>query len=467
MTHLTLQELLDATAGEAVVRGSRTICAGLTTDSRAITPGCIFLALCGERFDGNRFAAEASQKGAAAVVVSRPEGDFAPECSVVRVADTLAALQALASRWRQRLEPLHVIGLTGSSGKTSTKDMCLAVLSRHFRTLATKGNLNNHIGVPLSILSTPQGTQAAIWEMGMNHAGELAPLCAMTRPHIGIITTIGSAHMEYLGSREAIAQEKCTVARALPPEGFMIYPAQDDFAATIAASTAATPLPVGGADSAVRALNPRPSLLGTDYTLSIAGVGEVEIHLPIPGAHMVSNSLLAAAAGWKLGCTLEEIAAGLSTATLTHGRLACHRVDHCTVVDDTYNANPESMQAALQTVASLRGKGRSIAVLGRMGELGPGGIQAHAEMGQCAAALGYAAVLVVGAPDAETRALLQAAAAGVPITLAAATPEEAARQLRAMLQNGDVLLFKGSRSAGMERVIHTLFPTLNPTAVTS
>lgn len=461
MTHLTLRELLEATAGEAVVCGSRAICAGLTTDSRAITPGCIFLALCGERFDGNRFAAEASQKGAAAVVVSRlEEGEFAPECSIVLVPDTLLALQALASWWRQRLEPLHVIGLTGSSGKTSTKDMCLAVLSRHFRTLATKGNLNNHIGVPLSILSTPQGTQAAIWEMGMNHAGELAPLCGMTRPHIGIITTIGSAHMEYLGSREAIAREKCTVARALPPEGFMIYPAQDDFAATIAASTAATPLPVGAEGCAVQALRPRPSLLGTEYTLSIAGLGEVDIHLPIPGAHMVSNSLLAAAAGWKLGCTLEEIAAGLSAASLTHGRLACRQAEAYTVVDDTYNANPESMKAALQTVATLRGKGRSIAVLGRMGELGPGGIQAHAEMGSCAAALGYAAVLVVGSPCAETEALRQAAAAGVPHTYSTPTPEEAARLLRSIMQEGDVLLFKGSRSAGMERVIHTLFPTL-------
>ena len=463
MTHLSTSDLITATAGKAVVAGERAITAGLTTDSRAITPGCVFLALCGERFDGNTFAAEASQKGAAAVVVSRVEGDFAPGCTVVQVEDTLAALQRLATWWRGQLEPLHVVGLTGSSGKTSTKDMCLSVLSQKYKALATKGNLNNHIGVPLSILSTPQGTQAAIWEMGMNHAGEIAPLCAMTRPQIGIITTIGSAHLEYLGTRQAIAEEKCTVARALPAEGYMIYPALDDFADFISTQTAATPIPTGGCNSPVRALNPRSTSTGTTYTLHIDELGEVEVSLPVPGAHMVSNSLLAAAAGWKLGCSLQQIAAGLSASSLTHGRLACKEIDGFTVVDDTYNANPESMKAALETVAALRGPKRHIAVLGKMGELGEGGIAAHADMGWCAASLGYAAVVVVGAECAETLALCQAAAESVPALLVN-TPAEAAAALRSLMEPGDALLFKGSRSAGMERCIYELFPSLNPKA---
>lgn len=461
MTYLSTSDLIAATAGKAVVAGDRAITAGLTTDSRAITPGCVFLALCGERFDGNNFAAEATQKGAAAVVVSRLVGDYAPGSTVVQVEDTLAALQSLASWWRGQLEPLHVVGLTGSSGKTSTKDMCLSVLSQKFTALATRGNLNNHIGVPLSILSTPQGTQAAIWEMGMNHAGEIAPLCAMTRPQIGIITTIGSAHLEYLGTRQAIADEKCTVARALPASGYMIYPAQDDFADYIATQTAATPLPVGGCTSPVRALNPRSTATGTTYTLHIDGEGEVEVALPVPGAHMVSNSLLAAAAGWKLGCSLSEIAAGLSASTLTHGRLACREVDGYTVVDDTYNANPESMKAALETVAALRGPKRHIAVLGKMGELGEGGIAAHADMGWCAASLGYAAVVVVGPECPETLALCQAASESIPALLVN-TPAEAAAALRSLMEPGDALLFKGSRSAGMERSMYELFPSLTP-----
>ncbi len=458
METLSLTDLTQATGGTLVVPGTAAISAGVVTDSRAIVPGCLFVALCGERFDGNRFAAEASQKGAAAVVVSRVEGEFAPACSVVLVEDTLAALQALASWWRGQLAPLHVVGLTGSSGKTSTKDMLLSVLSLHHRTVATRGNLNNHIGVPLSILSTPEGTQAAVWEMGMNHAGELAPLCAMAQPQLGIITTIGSAHMEYLGSREAIAQEKCTLARCLPAEGFMIYPAADDFASMIAAQTAATAIPVGLPGSPVLALNPQPTAQGTDYTLRIEGLGEVGVSLPVPGAHMVSNSLLAAAAGWKLGCTLEEIAAGLSASTLTKGRLACRELGACTVVDDTYNANPESMKAALQTVAALPGAGRRIAVLGRMGELGQGGIAAHAEVGRLAGALGFHAVVVMGAECAETLALCTAAADAVPVAITTPDPAGAAAALRMHMQPGDILLFKGSRSAGMERVIAELFP---------
>ncbi len=458
MQALSLSDLLLATGGTPVVHGTAVVTAGVVTDSRAIVPGCLFIALCGERFDGNRFAAEASQKGAAAVIVSRVEGEFAPACSVVLVSDTLTALQALATWWRGQLAPLHVVGLTGSSGKTSTKDMLLSVLSCHHRTVATRGNLNNHIGVPLSILSTPQGTEAAVWEMGMNHAGELAPLCAMAQPQLGIITTIGSAHMEYLGSREAIAQEKCTLARCLPAEGYMIYPAADDFAPMIAAQTPATAIPVGLPGSPVRALNPRPSAQGTDYTLSIDGLGEVEVALPVPGAHMVSNSLLAAAAGWKLGCTLEEIATGLSASTLTRGRLACRDIAGFTVVDDTYNANPESMKAALHTVAALPGKGRRIAVLGKMGELGQGGIAAHAEVGQLAAELGFYAVVVMGAECAETLALCTAAAEGLPVAVSTPDPAGAAAALRAHMQLGDVLLFKGSRSAGMERVIAELFP---------
>ena len=459
MTSITIDELLEATGGTAAACGTRAVTAGLTTDSRAVVPGCIFLALCGERFDGNSFAAEASRKGAAAVVVSRPEGEYDPACTVVQVADTLAALQSLAKWWRGQLGPIRVVGLTGSSGKTSTKDMTLAILRRHYRAVATRGNLNNHIGVPLSILSTEKGTEAAVWEMGMNHKGELAPLCAMVQPHIGIITTIGSAHLEYLGTRDNIADEKCTVARALPRDGFMIFPAHDDYAGYIAAQTDATPIAVGGHHSRVRAINPRSSATGTTYTLYIEDVGDIPVTLPVPGAHMVSNSLLAAAAGWKLGCTLEEIAAGLASPALTRGRLACMQVDGFTVVDDTYNANPESMKAALETVAALKGPNNRFAVLGKMGELGERGIAAHADMGWCAASLGYAAVVVVGNECAETTALCQAAAESIPAMLVE-TPAEAAAALRQLIRPGDAILFKGSRSAGMERTMYELFPSL-------
>lgn len=460
MTTLDLQDLLLATGGELVAQGARAVSAGLTTDSRAVVGGALFVALRGESFDGNAFAAAASHQGAAAVVVSRVEGEFHRDCSIILVQDTLAALQALARWWRSELEPLHVVGITGSSGKTSVKDMTRAVLAARFATTATRGNLNNHIGVPLSILSTEKGTQAAVWEMGMNHAGELAPLCALTQPQIGLISHIGSAHIGLLGSRDAIAHEKCTLARCLPPEGWMIYPAADDYADYIASQTQAQPLPVGGPECLVRACHVQSTPQGSAYELVIEGLGSVPVQLPVPGAHMVSNSLLAAAAGWKLGCSLEQIAAGLSSIALTKGRLACRQEQGFTIIDDTYNANPESMRAALRTVAEMRGHKRRFAVLGKMGELGEAGIPAHADVGWFAASQGYAAVIVVGEESPETLALCHAAAESVPAMLVG-SPAEGAAALRRLAAPGDAILFKGSRSAGIERVISEFLSTLS------
>lgn len=453
MTELDLQNLLVSTGGTLRARGSRPITTGVCTDSRRVREGCVFFALSGDKFDGNSFATEASQK-AAAVVISRVTGEYSAECSVVLVSDTLKALHDLAIWWRGQMEA-QVVGITGSSGKTSTKDMVCAVLKRHFsRVVATQGNLNNHIGVPLSVLSAPADTEAAVWEMGMNHAGELAPLCAMTQPRIGIITHIGSAHIGMLGSRDAIAQEKCTVARALPQDGCMIYSANDDYAAYIAEQTKAHLLPVGGASSAVRAHNVQSNAQGSDYTLVIEGVGEIPVHLPVPGTHMVSNSLLAAAAGWQLGCSLQEIAVGLNTIALTHGRLTCREEMGILLVDDTYNANPESMMAALRTVASMAVRGRRYAVLGKMGELGSAGVAAHAEVGKCAAEAKYAGVVVLGEGSAELHALVEAVrAGGVPVQRVESSLA-AAEALRAVVRSGDVVLFKGSRAAGIERVMN-------------
>lgn len=453
MTELELQDLVESTGGTLRAQGPRSITAGVCTDSRCVCEGCVFFALNGDKFDGNNFAPEVSRK-AAAVVVSKEVGKYDAACSVVLVPDTLKALHDLAVWWRARMA-VQVVGITGSSGKTSTKDMVCSVLTQHFsRVVATKGNLNNHIGVPLSILSAPADTEAAVWEMGMNHAGELAPLCAMTQPRIGIITHIGSAHIGMLGSRDAIAREKCTVARALPADGCMIYSANDDYADYIAEQTRAHPLPVGGASSAVRAREVESHAQGSDYTLVIEGTGEIPVHLPVPGEHMVSNSLLAAAAGWQLGCSLQEIAAGLSHITLTQGRLTCREEMGILLVDDTYNANPESMMAALRTVASMAVRGKRYAVLGKMGELGSSGVTAHAEVGQCAAALNYAGVVVLGEGSAELHALVEAVrSGGVPVQRVE-SPRAAAEALRAMVSEGDAILFKGSRAAGIERVMN-------------
>ncbi len=458
-TSLTAQQVVDATGGTLVAGDAAArVTGGILTDSRQAAPGMCFFALSGERFDGNAFAAEASQCGVSVAVVSRVEEGFAPGCAVVLVEDVLVALQKLASWWRLQIEPLRVVGLTGSSGKTSTKDLLLAVLGQAFRVTGTKGNLNNHIGVPLSILSAEKEDEAAVWEMGMNHAGELAPLCAMARPQIGVITSIGSAHLEFLKTRLAIAQEKCTVARCLPEDGFMIYSADCDFVEVIEYSTRAKLVPVGGSRGLVRAEGLECDRDGCRFRLVIDGAGAGDVVLPLHGRHMVSNALLAAAAGWCCGMGVEAIARGLGEARLTKGRLRCFDADGVTVVDDTYNANPESMKAALETVAQFPCSGRRVAVLGRMGELGDAAGQEHAGIGAFVRACGYDLLIVTGG-DADTEVMAAAAQGGSVRVEHAATAEAAASLLSACVEPGDLVLFKGSRSSGMERVMYQVFPS--------
>ncbi len=456
MMHIDIDTLASVTAAQLVTRGTLVITSGVVTDTRQLSEGCLFVALSGARFNGNHFAAQAAQQGAAAVIVSEDIEPISAGCSVLKVEDTLLALQALANWWRSQLNPRCVIGLTGSSGKTSTKDMLLAILSQSFRSKATLGNLNNHIGVPLSILSTPADTECCIWEMGMNHAGEIAPLCAMARPHMGIITHIGTAHIEYLGSRDAIAAEKATLVESLPAEGWSIFPAAEEYADFLAERSKAQSLAVGGENSSVRAENINYLATATEYTLHIDGLGSCPIYLPIPGQHMVSNSLLAIAAAWKAGCSLEDMSSGLRELSITHGRLHCREQDGYYIIDDSYNANLESMIAALETVAAMKAPRRRIAVLGLMGELGEHGAELHAALGRRLVQLGFDILLTV-ADDCANRQALHQAAEGVRL-YSCSSHDEAAQCLRNIIQEGDALLFKGSRSAAMERVLQQIFP---------
>jgi UDP-N-acetylmuramoyl-tripeptide--D-alanyl-D-alanine ligase len=370
---------------------------------------------------------------------------------VIIVRDTLLALQRLAHWWRQQLD-IPVVAITGSNGKTSTKDFTAAVLSRRFRVSATRGNLNNHIGVPLTVLATSPDDEVAVWEMGMNHAGELAPLCEISRPKYGIITNIGTAHIEHLGSREAIAEEKGTLARSLPAVGYLFLPAICDFYDYLRQRTRAHLVPVGNGRGIVRAENLRAEGEGTRFTLVIEGSDSAEVFLPVAGRHMVNNALLAAGIGWKLGMTTAEIAEGLASTQISGGRL--RRIDHngIVLIDDTYNANPESMAAAIDTLAEtpVSNGGRRIIVLGRMGELGPHAPAAHLRVGELAAARNLKVVAV--GEGAEGIAQGAGGATYFP-DLA-----EAAAWLAAEAKTGDVLLFKGSRTATVERVMNSAFP---------
>lgn len=451
ITAAQLAEILDAPVlvGEGSVRAD----GGVSTDTRKLPRGCAFFALTGEHFDANAFAPQALEQGAAMVVVSRWDGGEMPAGkAVITVGDTLLALQQFAHWWRRQLD-LPVVCITGSNGKTSAKDFTAAVLREHFHVCATEGNLNNHIGLPLSVLATRSEHTAAVWEIGMNHAGELAPLCEIGKPKYGIITNIGTAHIENLGSRQAIAEEKGTLARYLPQDGTLFVPVTCDFIDYFRQRTRATIVTVGNGRGSIRAEDPVQTAEGTRFNLVTEGHGGVAVDLKVPGKHMINNALLAAAVGLKLGVSLEKIAQALSNAVLTSGRVRRFEHDGITLIDDTYNANPESMAAALDTLAEtpVGDGGRRIAVLGRMAELGEFAEAAHREIGHKAFAGGHTVVAV--GEGAE----LIADAADSPLFFP--SHDGAAEWLKAHARTGDVVLFKGSRTAAIERVLHNAFPT--------
>ena len=426
---------------------------GVSTDSRKLPQGSLFVALRGEKFDADSFAAKALADGAAVAIVHQWAGEVPAGRAVITVSDTLRALQKLAHWWRKQLD-IPVVGITGSNGKTSTKDFTAAVLSRKFKVSATEGNLNNHIGVPLTVLSATGDHTAAVWEMGMNHSGEIAPLCEIARPKFGIITNIGTAHIEFLGTRDAIAEEKGMLARAIPADGILFLPATCDYNEYLRHRTKGAIVSVGNGRGLVRAENLRLAADHSAFTLVIEGVGSAEVALPVPGKHMITNALLAAAVGWKLGVPIDDIAAGLSYASLTSGRLKRFEWNGVTVIDDTYNANPESMAAAIETLADapLADGARRFIVLGRMGELGHHAPAAHLKTGELAAARGLK-VIAVG----EGSEGIAEGAGGAPHFPDLA---EAGRWLAARVKPGDAGLFKGSRAAAVEKAMHAAFPPI-------
>jgi UDP-N-acetylmuramoyl-tripeptide--D-alanyl-D-alanine ligase len=422
--------------------------AGVGSDTRSFRPGDLFAALSGEHFDGHGFVAAAAAAGAAAALVSREIAGLPAGFPQLVVPDVLAALQRLAAAYRRQL-PARVVGVTGSNGKTTTKEFCAVALGTRFRVGATRGNLNNHIGVPLTLLSLGAEDEAAVIEMGMNHPGEIAPLAAMAAPQTGVITNIGIAHIEHLGSREAIAEEKGALARALPPDGCLVLDAEDDFSAHLAAQTAARKLTTGFRRGDLRAESIRAEEGGSRFEV-VSEAGRSGCFLPVPGEHMVRNALLAIAAAVSFGIPPEEAAAALAGASAGKGRLQRREVRGVAVIDDSYNANPDSMLAALETVSKMPGAGRRIAVLGQMNELGERSRQAHGAVGEAAARLADA-LLTVGPVAAEIARAAEAA--GLRECFALGSAEEAAGRLAEMAEPGDLVLVKGSRGARMERVI--------------
>ncbi|SKA92405.1 UDP-N-acetylmuramoyl-tripeptide--D-alanyl-D-alanine ligase [Prosthecobacter debontii] len=422
----------------------------VTTDSRNVGSGDVFVALAGDRFDAHDFIPQVVAAGAAAVVVSRvdPAWDLGA-CLVIEVPDTLLALQNMARGYRAWHQPL-IVGLTGSNGKTSTKDLTALVMGLKMQTRATLGNLNNHIGLPLTLLSLAEGDECGVVEMGMNHPGEIKTLVDIALPDAAIVTNVGMAHIEYMGSQDAIGWEKGTLPANVHAEGVVVLNANDKYTPLISRHCQATVFTAGTGAGDVRAFDLQPGPDGTRFKLDFSGE-VVETFLPVMGDHMVGNAALAACMGWAHGISPADIAQGLSQARLTGGRMETKTVQGILFIDDSYNANPDSMKAGLVTLASLSIPGQKIAVLGRMGELGAHAQSGHEDVGRFAAELGLTALYTVGD---EAALISQAAqAAGQAETLNFPSHEACAAHLKKMLQPGDAVLLKGSRSAGMEKVL--------------
>jgi UDP-N-acetylmuramoyl-tripeptide--D-alanyl-D-alanine ligase len=415
---------------------------GVSTDTRTLGPGTLFFALKGEKHDANHFLEQAFANGATAVVTNRAD---APTPCIV-VGDPLRALQDLA-RWHRAQFRIPLIAITGSCGKTTTKDYIAALLSTRYRVVKTQGNLNNDIGVPLSLLRIDPETEAAVIEMGANHIGEIASLCRIALPTDSAITMVGAAHIEGFGSVERVAAAKSEIASGLGPHGVFYVNNDDPWCRRVGLQY--TGETVGfGRDGAVALLGceARP---GEDMLLDIEPVGRLALPLPSP-AH-VNNVLLACAVALRHGVT--EFQVPLLEACRQSSRFKVLQVGGIEVIDDTYNANPPSMRAALDALA-LRGGGRKMAVLGDMFELGEMAESGHEEVGAYAGAKAVSHVWALGG-HAE-RVAGAALAGGAGAARALESHEAIAREVLETAVPGDVLLVKGSRGMRMERVIEAM-----------
>jgi UDP-N-acetylmuramoyl-tripeptide--D-alanyl-D-alanine ligase len=437
---------------------------GISTDTRTLAPGNLFVALRGERFDAHDHLAEAEARGAAASVIAESRaGEPArpaapPAVSRLVVPDPLAALGAIARLHRRRFE-IPVVGVTGSNGKTTTREMVAAILATRGKVLKTEGNLNNEVGVPLTLFGLDETHAAAVVEMGMSHPGEIARLAAIAGPQIGVVTLAAPAHLEGLGSIDAVADAKAELYEGLPPGGVAIANADDARMLRRAQASGRRMITfsaAGGRRGDVVVLEIVSQ--GADGLRFVLGIGnrEVPVHIPgLVGAHNAGNAAAAAAAAIALGCDDREIAAGLAAVTPVGRRLRLERLPSgVQLLDDCYNANPASMSAALRTAADLAraSGGRALAVLGDMLELGAFEAEAHRALGAEAAA-GLAALATFG-PRAREAA--EAARSGGLAAFHAEDLDALVLWTRETIRPGDVLLVKGSRGMKLERLVEAL-----------
>jgi UDP-N-acetylmuramoyl-tripeptide--D-alanyl-D-alanine ligase len=474
---MTPDDLVSATGGRLLLRGSRPIRHG-AVDSRQVVAGALFVALPGERTDGHRFLRDAAAAGAAALLVSRepdaargePGLDELGDVTVILMPDTLRGLQAVAAAWRRRFSPL-VVGITGSIAKTSTKEAAAAVLASGFATLKSEGNRNNEVGLPLTVLDLGPEHAALVLEMGMYAAGEIRELAAIAQPSIGVVTTVAPVHLSRLGSLDAIEDAKAELVEALPAAadgGVAVLNADDPRVARMASRTTAHVVTYGFAAGAdVRAEAVESAGFGGMRFRLVTPAGSRDVAITALGRLAVHNALAGAAVGLAAGMTLDAIVPGLVAGGSAPHRSVVVRAGGLTIVDDSYNASPGSMAAALDLLGGL--PGRHVAVLGEMRELGAEHEPGHRAVGQAAAALLELLVVVDGESGGAARGIVEGArAAGMPearilATSTASTAATAAtivERLLPRLSKGDVVLVKASRGVELEHVVDELVDAL-------
>lgn len=437
--------LTDGTDPDALVTGA------VVVDSRTAGPGDLFVAVPGEHVDGHDYAASARELGAVGALVARPVGEPG-----VLVDDTVAALARLAHAVATRIPRARVVGVTGSAGKTSTKDLLAQLLPALGPTIAPPHSYNNELGLPLTVLTADEGTACLVLEMGAKGIGHIRELCAIARPDVGVVLNVGTAHLGMFGSRDAIAQAKGELVEALPPDGVAVLNADDERVLAMAERTDARVVrfAVDAVDAEVRAVDVRLDATASASFHLVTPVGEAPVRLRLRGVHQVPNALAAAAVAVELGLDVTDVARLLGEAgqRSPHRMEVLERADGVTVVNDAYNANPVSATAALAALRQLAGGRRRLAVLGEMLELGDTSVTEHERLGRVAAESGVDVVVAVGegarpvATGAESVAGWSGRVAYVPD--GASAEELLAGELRA----GDVVLFKSSRDAGLRWV---------------
>jgi UDP-N-acetylmuramoyl-tripeptide--D-alanyl-D-alanine ligase len=443
-----------AAAIEGTFQGPDGLANAVATDSRSVAPGTLFFAIAGERLDGHDFVADALERGAIAAVVHRPVIDG----PAIEVADTGRALLALAADERERMAGARVVGITGSNGKTSAKDLAAAVLSARYRTHASPASFNNEVGLPMTLLGSEPSTEMVVAEMGARREGDVELLCDVARPDAVVVTNVGLAHMGIFGSWEAIVRAGEEPARWIGPEGTAILNADDPVVRGYAGACRGTVVTFGtAADADVRG---EGIGLGDDgrasFVLTAGGERET-VELGVPGEHMVSNALAAAAVGRWAGLTVAECAAALKGAAISRWRMETSATDAgVVVINDAYNANPESMAAALKAARRMAAGTRLAAVLGHMAELGPVSFEEHEKLGELVVRIGVERLVTVGE---QAHAIARAAIREGQLPKDVASydgPAEAARDVGGWVRPGDVVLLKGSRVAALERVAEAL-----------